>query len=327
MKLIIQIPCFNEEKTLPQTIADLPRHVDGFDSVEYLVINDGSQDKTVDVAIACGVDYIVDFPKNQGLAKAFLAGLQASVYLGADVIVNTDADNQYCGSDIPKLIEPILSEKYDIVIGARPISNIAEFSKRKKLLQKLGSYVVRLVSGTDIPDAPSGFRALTRAAALELNVFGDYTYTIETIIQAGHKGMLVTSVPIQVNPKSRDSRLVKSLSSYIYKSALTILRVFLLYKPLKSFLFLGTIPFSIGFSLGVRWLILYFLESPRSHVPSLILSAILILVGTQIYILGLLADLLAKNRLILEGILIRSKLDHPILDKRKIIYAKNKETN
>ncbi len=322
MKLVIQIPCFNEEKTITKTIADLPKKIKGIDVIEYLIVNDGSEDKTVEAAIECGVDYIIDFPKNQGLAKAFLAGLRASVHLGADIIVNTDADNQYYGEDIEKLVQPILKERFDMVVGERPIANIRDFSFTKKILQKLGSFVVRVFSSTNIPDAPSGFRAFSKKAALELNVFGNYTYTIETIIQAGRKGMFVTSVPIRVNPKLRESRLVKSISSYIYKSLLTILRVFLLYKPLRFFLFLGTIPFSIGFSLGVRWLILYFSGTPRSHVPSLILSAICILIGTQLYALGLVADLMAKNRLILEQILLRSKLQNPLVDYDKIIYVK-----
>ncbi|MGD1927849.1 MAG: glycosyltransferase family 2 protein [Leptolyngbyaceae cyanobacterium] len=300
VKLIIQIPCYNEEATLGVTLAELPQTLPGVDCVEWLIIDDGSLDRTVEVARACGVKHVVQFPYNQGLAKAFMAGVEASVRAGADIIVNTDADNQYCAADIPQLIAPILQGEADMVLGARPINDIPHFSPVKKRLQGFGSWVVRLASNTQIPDAPSGFRAFSREAALKFNVFNEYTYTLETIIQAGQRGMKIESVPIRTNGYLRPSRLVKSIPSYVQRSLFTILRIFMTYRPLRFFLFAGSVPFSLGFLLGVRWLILYFGGTPRSHVPSLILAAILMLIGFQLWILGLVADLLAVNRKILE---------------------------
>jgi len=300
VKLIIQIPCYNEEGTLGITLSELPKVLPGVDYVEWLIIDDGSRDRTVDVAKACGVDHIVRLENNQGLAKAFMAGLEASVKAGADIIVNTDADNQYCAADIPNLIEPILRGEADMVVGARPIKDIKHFSPMKKRLQGFGSWVVRVASSTQIPDAPSGFRAISRETALKLNVFNEYTYTLETIIQAGQRGMVVTSVPVRINAYLRPSRLVKSIPSYVKRSLFTIIRIFMTYRPLKFFLLSGSVPFTIGFLIGVRWLILYFAGTPRSHVPSLILSAILLLMGFQLWILGLIADLLAVNRKLLE---------------------------
>ncbi|MDJ0675459.1 MAG: glycosyltransferase family 2 protein [Calothrix sp. MO_167.B42] len=299
-KLIIQIPCYNEENSLPIALSALPRQLPGIDELEWLVINDGSRDRTVEVAKACGVDHIVHLPRNQGLAKAFMAGLEASLQAGADIIVNTDADNQYCADDIPKLIEPILWEEADIVVGARPIWKTKHFSLIKKLLQKLGSLVVRIASNTDIPDAPSGFRAFSREAALQMNVFNNYTYTLETIIQAGQKGMTVISVPIRTNGVLRPSRLVKSNTAYVVRSLFTILRIFMLYKPLRFFLFLGSVPFTMGVMLGIRWLIFFFQGTERTRIPSLILTAILILIGFQLWMFGLVADLMAANRRLLE---------------------------
>lgn len=304
-KLIIQIPCYNEERTLATTLAALPRHLPYIDEIEWLVIDDGSKDSTVDVAEANGVDHIVRLPTNQGLAKAFMAGLEACLKAGADIIVNTDADNQYCADDIPKLIKPILLGRAEIVIGARPILAIEHFSPLKKLLQKLGSWVVRLASNTNIPDAPSGFRAISRNAAMQLNVFNQYTYTLETIIQAGHKGMAITSVPIRTNGYLRPSRLVKSIPIYIQRSILTILRIFMIYQPLRFFVMLGSIPFTLGFVLGVRWLVLFLGGTSRAHVPSLILAAILILIGFQLWMLGLVADLMAANRKLMEELQLR----------------------
>ncbi|MGK7874608.1 MAG: glycosyltransferase family 2 protein [Xenococcaceae cyanobacterium] len=305
MKLIIQIPCYNEEAILGLTLSELPRKVPGIDTVEWLVINDGSIDRTVEVAKACGVEHIVNFDHNQGLAKAFMAGIEASLKAGADIIVNTDADNQYCADDIPKLIEPILEGKAEIVIGARPIQKIKHFSATKKFLQKLGSWVVRVASNTDIPDAPSGFRAISRNAALKLNVFNEYTYTLEMIIQAGQKGMAITSVPIRTNGFLRPSRLVKSIPAYIHRSIFTIIRIFMTYQPLRFFTLLGSVPFILGFLLCVRWLILFFDDTSRARAPSLILAAILILIGFQLWIFGLVADLMAVNRKILEDIQLR----------------------
>jgi len=301
-KLIIQIPCYNEEATLGATLADLPRDLPGIDQVEWLIIDDGSRDQTVEVAKASGVDHIVRHPKNQGLAKAFMSGLRASLAAEADIIVNTDADNQYCADDIPHLIEPILLKQAEIVVGARPITQIPHFSPVKKTLQRLGSYVVRLASNTNIPDAPSGFRAFSREAALQINVFDNYTYTLETIIQAGQKGMAIVSVPVRVNHDLRPSRLVKSTPTYVLRSMTTILRIFMLYKPLRFFLIVGSVPFSLGFLLGVRWLFFFVIGTERTRIPSLILTAILILIGVQLWVFGLIADLLAANRRLMEDI-------------------------
>ena len=307
-KLIIQIPCYNEERTLATTLAALPRRLPGVGRVEWLVIDDGSQDRTVEVAQANGVDHIVQLPTNQGLAKAFMAGLEACLREGADIIVNTDADNQYCADDIPLLIEPILLGEAEIVVGARPIDKIKHFSPVKKALQKLGSWVVRVASNTDIPDAPSGFRAISRNAAMQLNVFNSYTYTLETIIQAGQKGMAITWVPIRTNGYLRPSRLVKSIPAYIQRSVFTILRIFMAYKPLRFFTILGSIPFTLGFLLGVRWLWLFLMVDPtRGRAPSLILAAILILIGFQLWVFGLIADLMAVNRRMLEDIQLRMR--------------------
>lgn len=303
-KLIIQIPCYNEEQTLGLALSALPEKIDGIDQIERLIINDGSTDNTVQVAREHGVEHIVNFPINKGLAKGFMAGLQAALTAGADIIVNTDADNQYNAADIEKLVAPILEQRADIVVGTRPISDIKHFSPVKKFLQKLGSWVVRTTSNTDIADAPSGFRAISREAALRLNVFSEYTYTHETIIQAGQKGMTIVSVPIRVNADLRPSRLAKSMSSYVMRSLMTIFRIFIVYRPLRFFLWLGSLPLALGFVLGVRWLVLfaYFPEPGRTHVPSLILAAILTLAGLQLWMFGFLADLVAVNRLILEDL-------------------------
>ncbi|WP_152964840.1 glycosyltransferase family 2 protein, partial [Limnoraphis robusta] len=260
---------------------------------------------TVDVARGCGVDHIVSFEYNQGLAKAFMAGIEACLKAGADIIVNTDADNQYCAEDIPRLIEPILLGYAEIVVGARPIRQIKHFSPSKKFLQQLGSWVVRLASSTNIPDAPSGFRAFSRNAAMQINVFNEYTYTLETIIQAGQKGIAITSVPIRTNPDLRPSRLVKSIPSYIKRSIFTILRIFMTYRPLRFFTVLGSIPFTMGFMLCVRWLVLFFDNMTKARTPSLILAAILILIGFQLWMLGLVADVMAVNRKILEDVQLR----------------------
>ena len=238
MKLIIQIPCFNEEETLGITYNDLPRHIDGIDEIEYLIINDGSRDRTVDVARELGFHHVVNFKQNKGLAYGFMAGLDACLHLGADIIVNTDADNQYCGADIEKLVRPILDNKADIVIGERPIDQTEHFSWKKKLFQHLGSWVVRVASGTNIPDAPSGFRAYSREAALRINVINEYTYTLETIIQAGHDKIAMTSVPIRTNAELRPSRLFSSMWRYMKRSSTVIIRSFMMYRPLRFFMIL-----------------------------------------------------------------------------------------
>jgi len=300
VKLIIQIPCYNEGQTLQIALNALPRKVEGFDQVEWLLIDDGSTDNSVDIAREAGVDHIISFTKNQGLARVFMAGIEAAIFRGADVIVNTDADNQYNAEDIPLLTAPILSGKADIVIGERPIRNIRHFSWIKKQLQKLGSWVVRKASGTDIPDAPSGFRAMSRDAAMRLNVFNDYTYTLETIIQAGIKNMAILSVPIRVNEDLRPSRLIKSIPRYIRISVFTIFRIAITYKPFDFFFVLGSVSFLGGLALGIRWLIFFFMGEERTRVPSLILTAILILIGFFFIFLGVLADLISVNRKIAE---------------------------
>jgi glycosyltransferase involved in cell wall biosynthesis len=319
MKLIIQIPCYNEAETLGIALQHLPREVEGFDKVEWLVINDGSTDDTVKVARESGVDHIVSFTKNQGLAKVFMAGMDNCIKQGADVIVNTDADNQYNADDIPALTKPIIEGKADLVIGERPISEIQHFSFYKKMMQKLGSWVVRKASNTNIPDAPSGFRAISRNAAMQLNVFNDYTYTLETIIQAGMKNMAVMSVPIRVNEDLRPSRLVKSISSYIKISIFTIIRIFITYKPFEFFFFFGGLSFGTGFLLGLRWLIYFLIGTDRTRVPSLIFTAILVLTGVFFFFLGVIADLISVNRKILEENqfrIRRMEMDKP--DKKEL---------
>lgn len=307
MKLIIQIPCYNEADSLPITLMQLPRKVEGFDRTEWLIINDGSIDNTVEVARKFGVDHVISFKKNRGLSEAFKAGLDACVHLGADVIVNTDADNQYDANDIPKLILPIIEGKADIVIGARPISQIQRFSLIKKILQKFGSYVVRNVSKTDIPDATSGFRALSRDAALKINVFNNYTYTLETIIQAGRKNMAITWVDVNVNEDLRPSRLVTNIPSYIEKSLITIVRIFIIYEPFLFFMRIGMVTFITGIVIGCRYLYFFFTGEGIGHVHSLILTSILLVIGFQTIITAFIADLLSANRKLLEDIQYRTK--------------------
>jgi glycosyltransferase involved in cell wall biosynthesis len=305
LKLIIQIPCFNEAETLPVALKALPRSVEGFDAVEWLIIDDGSADNTVDVARANGVDHIVRFTKNQGLARAFIAGLDACLKLGADVILNTDADNQYKAADIPLLLKPILEKKAEFVIGARPIAEIAHFSFVKKLLQRIGSRIVRMASKTNVPDAPSGFRAISRDAALRLNVFNDYTYTLETIIQAGQKNMSIASVPVGVNNDLRPSRLARSIPYYVRKSIPTILRIFVVYKPFRFFMTIGALLFAAGFAVGIRFIYYYFTAGGSGHVQSLILASILLGIGFQTMLVAFLADLQAVNRRLMEDIQYR----------------------
>lgn len=307
MKLIIQIPCFNEAESLPVTLKELPKEVDGFDKVEWLIIDDGSTDETVKVARANGVDHIVSFTKNQGLARGFLAGLDACIKHGADVIVNTDADNQYCAADIPLLVKPILDKQADIVVGARPISEMGHFSKSKKFLQGLGSWVVRYVSKTDIADAPSGFRAISREAAMRLNVYNDYTYTLETIIQAGQKSMSILSVPIRVNEDLRPSKLVASIPKYIKRQVLTIIRIFVVYKPFRFFMSIGLLLFASGFMIGLRFLYYFVTGGGEGHIQSLILAAVLLGIGFQTMLSAFLADLHAVNRRLMEDLLFRMK--------------------
>ncbi len=311
MKLIIQIPCYNEEETLHIAVGDLPKAIDGIDEIEYLIINDGSQDNTVEAARKCGVHHIVGYSKNKGLATAFMTGIDACLRLGADIIVNTDADNQYCGEDIEKLIRPILEGKAEMVIGERPIDNIDDFSPLKKKLQHLGSSVVRMVSGTDVADAPSGFRAYSRETAMKLNVVSRYTYTLETIIQAGNKNVALESVPIRTNPQLRKSRLFKSMRAYIKRSVSTMFRIFLMYRPFKLFATVGSIIFALGGILGCRFLYFYFTGTGDGHIQSLILTAVLLMIGFQTITLGLLADVISANRKLIEDVQYRvRKLDY-----------------
>ncbi len=324
MKLIIQIPCYNEEGTLAIALAALPRQIPGIDKVEWLIIDDGSTDKTVEVALANGVDHIVHLPHNQGLARGFMAGLEACLKAGADIIVNTDADNQYCADDIPKLVEPILSGRAEIVIGARPISEIEHFSFTKKMLQKLGSWVVRVASNTDIPDAPSGFRAISRGAAIHLNVFSEYTYTLETIIQAGQKNMAITSVPIRINEDLRPSRLLKSIPSYVKRSILTIFRIFMTYRPIMFFIVPGALLFTSGLLISLRFLYFFFIGDGEGHIQSIILASLLMGNGFFLVVVGLVADLISVNRKLLEKINWRiHSLEEVVLEKQNRGISQN----
>lgn len=302
MKLIIQIPCYNEAETLAIALGALPREVEGFDKVEWLIINDGSTDDTVKVAKECGVDHIVNFKHNQGLAKGFMAGIKESLKQGADVIVNTDADNQYEAEDIPKLTQPILEHKAEYVIGTRPISMTEHFSPAKKFLQKLGSWVVRKASKTDIPDAPSGFRAISRECAMQLNVYNDYTYTLETIIQAGQKNMAITSVPIRTNEDLRPSRLLSSIPNYIKKSVVTIIRISVVYSPFRFFMTIAAVLFGLGFLIGLRFVYYYFTEDYSGHMQSVVLSGVLLGMGFQTGLIAFVADLLSVNRKLVEDV-------------------------
>jgi glycosyltransferase involved in cell wall biosynthesis len=302
LKLIIQIPCYNEEETLAETLAHLPRTLPGIDVIEWLVINDGSRDRTVEIALANGVDHIVDLPVNNGLAHAFVVGLQRALAEGADIVVNTDADNQYNAADIPKLIQPILDREAEFVIGDRPISEIAHFSAMKRFLQRFGSRVVKMVSGAKINDAPSGFRAMSREVALRINVFDSYTYTLESIIQAGLSDFRIVSVPIRVNGETRPSRLVRSIRDYVRRSVLSILKAFFVYKPGKTFFLLGLLPAVLGTGLMIRWLVLQIGGAEGTHVPSLVAAAVLLIGALLFWVAGLLGELFAINRRLLQDI-------------------------
>jgi glycosyltransferase involved in cell wall biosynthesis len=306
-KLIIQIPCLNEASTLPATVADLPRSVPGIDVVELLVVDDGSRDGTSEVARACGVDHVVRFRRNKGLAAAFMAGIDASLKRGADFIVNTDADNQYAGREIPRLLAPLLAGDADIVIGDRNIAEVQHMSWRRRQLQRLGSWVVRQVSNTNVPDTTSGFRAYTREAALRMTVVSEFSYTLESIIQAGKKRMAIAHVAVETNPRTRESRLFGSAFSYIKRSAATIVRIYMMYEPLKVFTYIGLVIFTAGLALSFRFLYYYFTAQnfgPRM-LQSLIASAILLIVGFQVLVIGLLADVISGNRKLLEDLLYR----------------------
>ena len=307
MKLIIQIPCLNEELTLPETLKDLPKSIDGISDIEVLVIDDGSSDRTVEVAKEHGVQHILSLTNNKGLAKAFIYGINHALQLGADIVVNTDADNQYFGGDISKLIQPILNKRADIVIGDRQVETIRHFSPFKILLQKLGSWTVRQLSGTTIPDATSGFRAYSKEAALQMNVISDFTYTVETIISAGNKNIAIEHTPVRTNKKLRESRLFPSIHVYLRRSLVTMLKVYSMYRPLKVFTIAGGVTFLVGFMIGCRYLFFFFQGQTEGHIQSLILSAIMLIVGFQIIMMGIAADLIAVNRQLLEDIQLRIK--------------------
>lgn len=300
MKLIIQIPCLNEAGTLAIALGALPREVPGFDRIEWLIVDDGSTDNTVELAKQLGVQHVVRHPVNRGLATAFMTGLDACLRLGADVIVNTDADNQYCADDIPKLTAPVLAQEADMVIGARPIDNTEHFSWVKKKLQRIGSWTVRMASKTDVADAPSGFRAISRETAMQLNVFNSYTYTLETIIQAGLSNLRVTSVLINTNEDLRPSRLVKSISSYVQRSLITIFRVFVTYRPMFVF-FWAAVALSVpGVVLGLRFTYFYLIGNGNGHIQSLVIASLLLILAALAMMLGVLADLISSNRKLLE---------------------------
>ncbi len=305
MKLVIQIPCLNEEASLPATLADLPQRLDGIDEIEVVVIDDGSSDGTSAAARRLGVRHVVRAPVNQGLARAFSAGLDYALRIGADIIVNTDADGQYRGDQICKLVEPILHNEADVVIGDRSPGTLRHFSPMKRLLQVLGSWVVRRLSGTRIPDATSGFRAFSREAALKMNVVSDFTYTLETIIQAGKKQLSITHVPIDVNPETRPSRLFPGIPSYLVRSGSTLVRIYALYEPLRVFSMIGGLLLAGGVIIGARFLVFYFVDGGEGHIQSLILAAVLTLAGFQTIMVGLLADLIGSSRRMIEEALLR----------------------
>ncbi|MFC1881138.1 glycosyltransferase family 2 protein [Thermodesulfobacteriota bacterium] len=324
MKLIVQIPCYNEEQTLPMTVRDIPREIDGVDQVEILVIDDGSKDRTADVAREIGVDHIVKNTCNKGLARTFLIGLDACLRLRADIIVNTDGDNQYKGQDIPKLITPILKGKADIVIGDRQTDNIPDFSPTKKMMQKIGSFLIRTISKTSVADGVSGFRAFSRNAAMQMNIVSPFSYTIETIIQAGKKHLAVSSVPIGTNPKTRESRLAKSIPRFLERSSITMIRMYTMYQPLRALFYIGFLCLIAGLIPSVRFLIYYSIGQGQGHIQSLILAAILFIVGFQILVIGLVADLISFNRKLLEETLLRVRhmeLDH--LNSSDIVQEKD----
>lgn len=306
MKLIIQIPCYNEAQVLPQTIQSLPQTLPGVDVVEYLIVDDGSSDETVQVARQCGVHHVVSLPAHLGLAAAFSTGLDAALKHGADIIVNTDADNQYHAEDIQRLIEPILAGRAQIVVGDRGVATLPTFAPLKRWLQRLGSWVIAQASGMQIPDATSGFRALSREAALRTLVLSEYSYTLETLIQAGARRMPVVYVPVRTNPPTRPSRLMRGTLDYLQRSIPTIVRAYALYRPLRVFSFLGTLLILVGLGLGMRFLYLnYIVHQGAGQVQSVILAAVMLIVGFQVLLIGLVADLIGFNRKILEEILYR----------------------
>lgn len=317
MKLIIQIPCLNESGTLHLAVAALPRVVPGFDRVEWLVVDDGSTDGTAEIARSLGVDHVVRHPVNRGLAAAFMTGLEAALQRGADVIVNTDADNQYQADDIPLLTGPIIAGKADMVIGARPIDDTDHFSWIKKKLQRLGSWTVRIASKTDVADAPSGFRAISRDTAMRLNVFNAYTYTLETIIQAGVSNLRVVSVPVRTNPDLRPSRLVKNISSYVRRSLVTILRIFVIYRPMAFFFWPAILFGAVGSIVALRFLYFFAVGDGSGHVQSLVLGALCVILSALMFMVAFLADIISANRKLLERVSLRlQRIEHSMSGAR-----------
>ena len=328
MKLIIQIPCYNEAETLPSTLQLLPRKFDGFDQVEVLIIDDGSKDGTAEVARDAGADHVICLPHHKGLAGAFAAGLDASLRLGADVIVNTDADNQYEARDIALLLEPIVHGKAELVVGDRGVATLANFSPLKRRLQTIGSRVVSSASYLSIPDATSGFRAMTREVALRTMVLSNYSYTLETLIQAGNRKTSVVSIPIRTNPTQRPSRLMRGISDYLVNSSITIVRAYTMYRPLRVFTTIGILILLAGVAIGIRFLILrFFLGAGAGNIQSLILAAVLLIVGFQTVLIGLVADLIAANRKILEEILYRVRKVENLTDNNEAFGMEEKMIN
>ncbi len=317
LKCIIQIPCYNEERTLPETVAALPRALAGIDVLEYLVVDDGSADGTAEVATALGVHHVVRLPRNGGLARAFMAGLEACIRRGADIIVNTDADNQYVADDIALLVAPILAGRAELVVGDRGVGRVAHFSGLKRMLQRFGSWVISQAAGTPIPDATSGFRALTRDTALRTLVLSDYSYTLETLIQAGARRTAVAYVPVRTNPPTRPSRLMHNLPHYLANSTATIVRAYTLYRPLRVFTIIGAVALTIGTLIGLRFLYFYLQGAGNGHVQSLIMAAVLLILGFQTLLIGLVADLIGANRKIMEEILYRTRRGEAIDQSRE----------
>ncbi len=315
MKLIVQIPCFNEEKTLPQTVRDIPRTIEGIDTVELLIIDDGSSDQTVAVARELGVEHIVRLKINKGLSRAFMAGLDACIKLGADIIVNTDGDNQYQGEEIRRLIKPIVDGQFDIVVGDRQVDTIEHFSPIKKKLQKFGSFVVRQLSETDVIDTTSGFRAYSREAALQMNILSPYTYTLESIIQAGKKHLAITHIPVATNPPTRKSRLFTTIPKYIRRQLTTIVRMYTMYQPLRVFFYCGLILTGLGCLGLLRFLYFYVTGDGNGHIQSIIVSGMFVIIGFMTFMLALIADIISFNRRLIEDTLLRVRKIEPEIVK------------
>jgi len=326
MKLIVQIPAFNEEATIAQTLRDIPKKIDGITAIETVVIDDGSSDSTADAARKAGATHVVQLKSHRGLSSAFLAGINAALRLGADIIVNTDADNQYAGADIPKLVAPIIRGSADVVIGDREVAKSPHMSGFKRLLQRLGSRTVGLASGIRVGDVTSGFRAFSRDAAMQINVFNPFTYTLETIIQAGNRNLGVQSVPVRTNAPTRPSRLYRGLGTYMRKSIATIFRIYTIYKPLKTFFAIGALLMLAGSALGIRFLWDFAHGDRGGHIQSLILAAVFLIVGFQTLLIALIADLISVNRRLSEEVLVRMKrMEMPSVERRPLPHRVPRE--